>query len=56
MAYKPHYLNVEREVQNYCSGNKLYFSRVTTNYLGRKHKPPEKIENKSGRKFKRKDW
>lgn len=49
--YRPRYLNVEREVQNFYSGNSLYYSKVVSTYTGYKKKPPEKKENKSGRRF-----
>lgn len=40
--YKPQYLNIEREVQNFYSGNRLYYSKVVSTYTGYKKKPPEK--------------
>ena len=49
--YKPHYLNVERTTKQLFSGNKCYWSKTTTEQLGWKRKPPEKLENKSGRRF-----
>lgn len=49
--YKPHYLNVKREVHNVTAGNTVYFTKVTTTPLGYKKKLPEKIQNKSGRRF-----
>lgn len=49
--YKPHYLNVERVTKKLHSGNVCYWSKTTTTNLGWKRKPPENLENKSGRRF-----
>lgn len=49
--YKPHYLNVKREIHNVMAGNTIYFTTVTTTPLGYKKKPPEQVQNKSGRRF-----
>ncbi len=49
--YKPQYFNVERKTQNVMAGNIVYFTKVTTTPLGYKKKPPERIQNKSGRRF-----
>lgn len=49
--YKPQYLNVERKTKNVMAGNTVYFTKVTTTPMGYKKKPPEQIQNKSGRRF-----
>lgn len=49
--YKPQYLNVERTTENIYAGNVCYRRKVETTNLGWKRKPPEKLENKSGRRF-----
>lgn len=51
IMYKPQYLNVKRDVNNVTAGNTVYFTKVTTTPLGYKKKPPEQIQNKSGRRF-----
>jgi len=49
--YKPQYLNVERKTKNVMASNTVYFTTVTTTPLGYKKKPPEQVQNKSGRRF-----
>lgn len=49
--YKPQYLNVDRQEKVVMAGNTVYFRKVTTTPLGYRKKPPEKIANKSGRRF-----
>ncbi|OTP23857.1 hypothetical protein A5800_001715 [Enterococcus sp. 5B7_DIV0075] len=49
--YKPQYLNVERTKINIMSGNLIYFTMTNTMPSGYKKKPPEKFQNKSGRRF-----
>ena len=49
--YKPQYLNVQRKTQNVVAGNAIYFTKVTTTPLSYKKKPPEQVQNKSGRRF-----
>ena len=49
--YKPQYLNVERKTKNVMAGNTVYFPKVTTTPSGYKKKPPEQLQNKSGRRF-----
>ncbi|BCA86653.1 hypothetical protein EsVE80_21760 [Enterococcus saigonensis] len=51
--YKPQYLNVDRQEKTVMAGNTVYFCKVTTTPLGYQKKPPEKIANKSGRRFAR---
>jgi len=48
--YKPHYLNVTREVKEVVAGNKVYWRTVSTSYFGRKKNVVAKI-NKSQRRF-----
>ncbi|WP_202621236.1 hypothetical protein [Enterococcus sp. JM9B] len=50
--YKPHYLNVERKKTTVYAGGKPYWSKTELLQLGYKKKPPEKSEDKSGRRFK----
>lgn len=49
--YKPQYLNVEHVKNNVMAGNTVYFTKVISTPLGYKKKPPEQIQNKSGRRF-----
>lgn len=51
IMYKPQYLNVERVKNNVMAGNTVYFTKVISTPLGYKKKPPEQIQNKSGRRF-----
>jgi len=51
IMYKPQYLNVERVKNNVMAGNTVYFTKVTSTPLGYKKKPPEHVQNKSGRRF-----
>ena len=42
---------MERKTKNVMAGNTIYFTKVITTPLGYKKKLPEKIQNKSGRRF-----
>lgn len=53
--YRPQYLNVQRRHSKAMGSNTAYFDRVVTIPLGWRKKPPEKLRNKSGRRFAGKD-